>query len=397
MDVSVIILTFNNIEFTRRLVDSLSRCSGDIAFEIIFVDSGSTDGSREYFATIANAKMIAAEGAPFVFNRNLNRGIAVAEGDIVICANNDVEVLTPRTLESVCRLLRQNRLIGVLATELTPPTSQEPKPILVRGYTQGCFYAMRRNVWEDIGGLCELYTGYGCEEADLSVRLLRKGYRTGFAQGLHCHHFGNQTFRLTKTGDAAACLSNAETFSQLHGYNLNFAPNADFWDNLHGYFECVFNFEWEKGITSLEIGCGCAKPEGFVGIDLLATPAVDLVWDIRDGIPYPDHTVNIIHATNIFQYLPHPIAVMNECWRVLKPGGSLLALTPSASGPGAFGDPTVRSFWNEQTIDFFCDNPFDDSAEWRRYNGWRGHFQAERVIIRRVDDAPFIEAFLRAC
>jgi GT2 family glycosyltransferase len=393
-EVSIVVLTYNNLPLTTRMVDSIRAKAGSVSYELIFVDSGSTDGSLEYFATLEGTTVISTLGEPFIFNRNLNKGIAAAKGEIVICANNDVEVLSDNFLAPMVQTLRDNRLVGVLAIELCPPYDGPIELVLVHGYTQGCFYAMRRSTWEEIGGLSEQYGGYGCEEADVSVRLLRSGYRTGYLRGIFCHHVGNATFG-QGVATYEACLKNALVFEQLHGYSLNFADGTDFWDNLHGYIGCVFDFEWRKRKTKLEIGCGGKKEPGYIGIDQFVASAVDLVWDLNNGVPFPDSTVDEVRADNVLEHLPDSIRIMNDIYRVLKPDGLLHAIVPSTDGRGAWQDPTHKSFWNDNSWGYYCENAGIDSG-YRQRIGMTCRFRIEKVETITTFNVPYSCARLRA-
>lgn len=113
----------------------------------------------------------------------------------------------------------------------------------------------------------------------------------------------------------------------------------------------------------LDLGCGENKEEGFTGIDKKPGPEVDKVWDLEQGIPYPDNSVDIVRAHHFLEHMPEPIKIMDEIWRVLKPGGELIFEVPSTEGPGAFADPTHKSYWNALTFNWFTDDTLRESAD----------------------------------
>ena len=49
MDVSIIIVNYNTLRLTRDCIESIKEKTHGVEFEIIVVDNGSTDGSRELF------------------------------------------------------------------------------------------------------------------------------------------------------------------------------------------------------------------------------------------------------------------------------------------------------------------------------------------------------------
>jgi SAM-dependent methyltransferase len=145
----------------------------------------------------------------------------------------------------------------------------------------------------------------------------------------------------------------------------------------------------EKSGIRLDIGCGQNKQPGFVGIDYVQYGDVDIVWDIEvTPWPLPDecvltaicsHTlehinphsgdkrmqglINLLLDKEIFtkeeadHYLGQPgpafINVMNEVWRVLKPGNQFAFVVPHAESPGFAQDPTHINMINEATMAYF--------------------------------------------
>lgn len=101
-------------------------------------------------------------------------------------------------------------------------------------------------------------------------------------------------------------------------------------------------------IIRLNLGCGLRKADGYINIDNREETGPDLCIDVAAGLPYEDGTVDEVRAFDFLEHVPRDkvIFVMEEIWRVLKPGGRLEHFTPSTDGRGAFQDPTHRSYWN---------------------------------------------------
>ena len=91
---SIIILTYNNLEYTKKCLESIKKYTEKNSYEIIIVDNNSTDGTREYLKKEKNLKVIlndSNEGFP----KGVNKGIKIAnkENDILLL-NNDTVVTT---------------------------------------------------------------------------------------------------------------------------------------------------------------------------------------------------------------------------------------------------------------------------------------------------------------
>lgn len=123
----------------------------------------------------------------------------------------------------------------------------------------------------------------------------------------------------------------------------------------------------EKALKKLNLGSGTNVDarEDWINIDRRAGPGVNLVHDLT-VTPWPVETGSCdrVDANHILEHIPHVVpgtdldglvVVMNECWRVLAPGGFLHVEVPTIEGPGAFQDPThVRYFVYPQSFQYFA-------------------------------------------
>lgn len=224
--VSVVIVTYNNVQLTRNCVDSLLGTGAYPNLELIIVDNASGDDTRNYLRYLARTE----PRVNIVLNRrNLgfaaanNQGLRRARGEYLVLLNNDTVVprgwLTP--------LLRHLADPGIgLVGPTTNAVGNEAKVRIdyqrldgledfadrrESHYRGRCFdipmlamfcVALRREVLEQVGWLDETF-GIGMfEDDDYSRRVQTAGWRTVCAEDAFIHHHGQASFKaLIPTGE----------------------------------------------------------------------------------------------------------------------------------------------------------------------------------------------------
>ena len=120
--------------------------------------------------------------------------------------------------------------------------------------------------------------------------------------------------------------------------------------------------EAEIGVR-LDLGAGDMQQEGFIGIDKVPSPYVDIQMDLEDlPYPIPDNCAQLLMAGQIVEHLKPWLFmdIMNEWWRITKPGGQLMIGTPYAGSMNFWQDPTHVHGFNELSFKYF--DPLD--ATW---------------------------------
>lgn len=102
--VSIVIPSKNQSKILKRCVSSIYAKTTYKNFEIILVDTGSTDKKvQAWYQKMtdrhANFKLVDWPEQPFSYSRSCNRGAEEASGEFLVMLNNDTEVLTPNWLE----------------------------------------------------------------------------------------------------------------------------------------------------------------------------------------------------------------------------------------------------------------------------------------------------------
>ena len=139
----------------------------------------------------------------------------------------------------------------------------------------------------------------------------------------------------------------------------------------------------------LNVGCGNQRRPGWTGIDIAPTEATDVVRDITRGLPYDDSSVDEILCDNVLEHIgPNDdfIFVLNEFYRVLKPGGLATIIVPDGRSQAAWQDPThQRAFVPRSALYWNQDLP------WPKLYGITANFD---VRVEEYGDRQ-TEAFLK--
>jgi len=140
---------------------------------------------------------------------------------------------------------------------------------------------------------------------------------------------------------------------------------------------------------TLDLGCGAEPKNPFnadevVGIDLTSSKKSILAVDLAiKPIPFGDNHFDFVTAYDVLQSIPRLIynparrlpfvELMNEVFRVLKPGGTFLSITPAYPKDAAFRDPTHVNFITSETFSLY----FDTANNWGASYGFKGGFIIE--------------------
>lgn len=129
--------------------------------------------------------------------------------------------------------------------------------------------------------------------------------------------------------------------------------------------------KYRMGIK-LDVGCGSNKQKGFIGLDIRKIPGVDIVQN-AEIVPYPlpSECCTIVLASHLIEHMcpKNMINVVNEWWRIMRPGGQLWISMPYGTSFGYHQDPTHCASRNEATWSYF--NPAHELYSIYQPKPWR--------------------------
>ena len=216
---SIVILTHNQLEYTKLCVKSVERFM-DSDYEIIFVDNASTDGTVEYLTSIVEQNdnySLIANRENLGYAAGNNRGINGAKGEFTLIMNNDV-LLTDGSVESLIQVLNEDdncALVGPRTNfvkgrqidleakyssvsemvEYAESNSKNNKgKSSIEELLVGFCFMGRTKLLKSVGGFDEDYGIGNYEDNDLCKTLTSKGYVLKIGLDSYVHHFGHVSF-----------------------------------------------------------------------------------------------------------------------------------------------------------------------------------------------------------
>jgi O-antigen biosynthesis protein len=237
--ISIIILTFNQLEYTKECVKSIQKHTPE-PHEIIFVDNGSTDKTVKWLRTLVqenkNYKLIENK-RNLGFAKGCNQGIEASHGEFILLLNNDV-VVSDGWLSGLLECLNHDPTVGIvgpMTNNISGPQqvfSDEYRSVSDLNTYAAKFrkqYRHRRISLRRIVGFCMLFKhalaeqigvmdeSFGTgnfEDDDFCLRAALAGYKNHIAGDVFIHHYGSKSFIGNKIDYSSSMSGNIKIFEE---------------------------------------------------------------------------------------------------------------------------------------------------------------------------------------
>lgn len=225
-EVSVVVVTYNNLDLTRACLASIDEHSHYCPLEVIVVDNASVDGTKEFLLEWLDA----SSGRRLVLNDENrgfaaanNQGLAAAHGEYLVMLNNDTYV-TPGWVGTLVRHLQRDKSLGLIGpvtnnigNEAKINISYTDMDAMLEAsarYTRrnightfplrtAAFFCvmMPRHVYLRVGPLDEAFGLGFFEDDDYCRRIEQRGLRIVCANDVFIHHYLSASFNNLKRQD----------------------------------------------------------------------------------------------------------------------------------------------------------------------------------------------------
>ncbi|MWC30899.1 glycosyltransferase [Paenibacillus sp. MMS18-CY102] len=274
--ISIVVPAYNKLEFTKQCVESILKYTQDFEFELILVNDGSTDGTKEYYASIKhpNKKVInlykntGAMNAYFI-------GTRAVEGRVLVSVSNDVIVLN-NWLSNLMTCLESDPTIGMVVPMTNKISNKQSINVTYESHEEmqqfaAAFNHSDPNKWMERERLCpflhvvpmdifgkglchdRLYQHAEFCDDDISLLLRKSGYKLILAGDTYCHHYGSVSLREGQKDNNSLNVSR-EIFKQKHKID----PWNDIIDGVD-YLYSGFELREKASVRLLSLDPGFGK------------------------------------------------------------------------------------------------------------------------------------------
>ena len=200
--VSIVILCRNNLEYTKKCIESI-RKNTEVSYQLVVVDNGSSDGTCQYLEIVLKDRDVLIWNPKNIgFSSANNLGARVASGEYLCFLNNDCEVGSG-WVRQLLEAAKNSALVGASVFCLQPDFRAMTFKFVGTGkednewsYIEGWCLFLKREIFNFVGGFDTRFDPYLSEDADLSFKFKKYGMKIGKVENLRVKHHGSKTLVL---------------------------------------------------------------------------------------------------------------------------------------------------------------------------------------------------------
>jgi N-acetylglucosaminyl-diphospho-decaprenol L-rhamnosyltransferase len=229
LDVSIIILSWNTRDLLPRCLDAIYQTTGDLDTEVLVIDNGSNDGSQALVRERFPQVLLVTNQQNLGFAGGNNQGLATSNGRYALLLNSDAFV-SQGAVQALVELADAQPQAGIVGVQLVNADGsfqashtrfpnlwrefltlsglgrlvygrwypsygpEESKSAQKVDYVEGACLLVRREAFDEVGGLDEAYFMYA-EEVDWCYTMRAKGWQVWYQPAAKVTHLGGASSR----------------------------------------------------------------------------------------------------------------------------------------------------------------------------------------------------------
>lgn len=109
------------------------------------------------------------------------------------------------------------------------------------------------------------------------------------------------------------------------------------------------------GPDRLNLGCALNHEPGWTNLDINPAVKPDVVADLEaPPLPLADESFDFILGSHVFEHVRNFVPLVSDLWRILRPGGLLVSVTPYYMSEIAVAEPLHIRYFSEVTWPMMC-------------------------------------------
>lgn len=224
---SIIIRTLNEARHLETLLKSIQgqKVTEDLTWEVVLIDSGSTDGTVEV-AEQYGCRMGYITRQEFSFGRSLNRGCEMADGDIYVLISGHCIPVDEHWLQRLCQPLMTKQVSytygGQMGGEATKYSEKrifakyfpkQPRTDQEGYFCNNANSALTKNTWDKYRFDEEVT---GLEDMELAKRLVGDGGKVAYIADACVFHLHDESWQQIKRRFEREAIALQQIMPQVH-------------------------------------------------------------------------------------------------------------------------------------------------------------------------------------
>lgn len=209
--VSVVTLTWNNLEYTKKAVESIKKILTPDD-EVIFVDNLSNDGTALYLDLLELPCATTVNILPFQcgIGHAYNKAFSQCSGEYIFIYDNDLEIVMPNTLEHLIKVHEERQDAGIVCPCCSNVMGRYrccldiqylEHDIVEISKKWNCAWPecpsaawlIKKKCLAEIGGWDEQFDPYGIADYDYALRVVNAGWKILVDRHIFVKHYGGVT------------------------------------------------------------------------------------------------------------------------------------------------------------------------------------------------------------
>ncbi|WP_017810416.1 bifunctional glycosyltransferase/class I SAM-dependent methyltransferase [Clostridium saccharoperbutylacetonicum] len=377
------------MKYTIQCIESIRKYNTLNNYEIIVIDNNSIDDTREWLKAQKDIKYI-LNSENNGFPAGCNQGISIANKDNDVFLLNNDTLIMPNSIFTLRMGLYSNESVGSVSSvsnEAPYQTIQDKFESISQYYNYslknnipndnkyeyrltliGFALLFKRTVLNEVGLLDEIFTPGNYEDNDISLRIVKLGYKNILCKDSFIYHYGGKSFKRDIQRYSDILNVNNKKFQDKWRIDpeKSFRRRNDILELIDEPNNSTFNI--------LEIGCACGATlleiknlypnANIYGVELdkdtaeiAKTFANIAIGDIENSnLNYKENFFDYIILADVLNYLKYPVKTLENIKKYLKYKGKVLISVPNVMNFTILKD-LINGNWyyeNEGFLDAEC-------------------------------------------